>query len=121
MALAAALPRCPVVRPELSGDRPPVPCARFEVLRCSERHAVSRKRPLSDSVEAGGALLPVNCHFFTAEEIELDLDPTEVLDERSLQPVTALLVELGRLLGKRVILSYENSPPRRGVGVLAKR
>jgi hypothetical protein len=51
----------------------------------------------------------VNCHFFTAEEIELDLDPREVVDEESFQAVTALLLELGRLLGKRSILTYENS------------
>lgn len=53
--------------------------------------------------------LQVNCHFFTAEEIELDLDPREVVDEESFQAVTALLLELGRLLGKRSILTYENS------------
>ena len=53
--------------------------------------------------------IQVNCHFFTAEEIELDLDPREVVDEESFQAVTALLLELGRLLGKRSILTYENS------------
>jgi hypothetical protein len=54
--------------------------------------------------------LQVNCHFFTAEEIELDLDPAEVVDASSFQAVTALLTELGRLLGKRVILTHENTP-----------
>lgn len=54
--------------------------------------------------------IQVNCHFFTAEEIELDLDPREVVDERSFQAVTALLLGLGRLLNKRTILTYENSP-----------
>jgi hypothetical protein len=53
--------------------------------------------------------LHVNCHFFTADEIELDLDPREVVDDRSFQAVTLLLSGLGRLLDKRAVLTYENS------------
>ncbi len=53
--------------------------------------------------------LELNCHFFTVDEIELDLDPQEVNDENSLAAVTNFLLELGRLLGRRVILTAEDA------------
>ncbi len=54
--------------------------------------------------------LNLNCRFFTVDEIELDLDPQDVMDEDSFAAVTNFMLELGRLLGKRVILTAEDTP-----------
>ncbi len=52
--------------------------------------------------------LDLNCHFFTVDEIELDLDPQEGNDEKLFAAVTNFLL-LGRLLGRRVILTAEDT------------
>lgn len=62
-------------------------------------------RPLL-SVKFGG--VQANCHFFSVEEIEFDIDPREVAD----QPQLDILVEFMQLLanstGKPAILTPEN-------------
>jgi hypothetical protein len=51
-----------------------------------------------------------NCHFFTPEEIELDLDPREVTDQASLDDVCELVRVLGQATGKTVVVTHENVP-----------
>jgi hypothetical protein len=50
----------------------------------------------------------LNCHFFWAEEIELDLLPNEVDTEEKAETILRFMMEVGRLLGKEVILTPEN-------------
>ncbi len=57
-------------------------------------------------VEVGGLLF--NCHFFTDEEIEFDLDPREVKGQDTLDVVLAFMRDIGQAVGKRVILTPEN-------------
>jgi hypothetical protein len=52
----------------------------------------------------------INCHFFTEQEIELDLDPREVNSEERLNSLFRFMKVLGKHLGKEVILTLENSP-----------
>ena len=52
----------------------------------------------------------LNCHFFTVEEIELDLDPSEVTSEIEFEAVLAFMSDLGRRLRKTVVLTDENRP-----------
>ena len=54
----------------------------------------------------GSAIL--NCHFFTDEEIEFDLDPREIQSERQAEQIFAFMRQIGELLDKEVILTPEN-------------
>lgn len=51
----------------------------------------------------------LNCHFFTDEEIEFDLDPSDMRPEL-LPDVLSFLKILGRATSKPVILTVENAP-----------
>lgn len=53
--------------------------------------------------------LTVNCHFFTEEEIELDLDPHEIRSQIELDLILGFMRDLGTALSKEVILTGENS------------
>lgn len=55
----------------------------------------------------------LNCHFFTIDEIELDVDPKEVTSQQELDAVIDVLVDVGKSLNKDVILTDENSPNSR--------
>ncbi len=50
----------------------------------------------------------LNCHFFTPEEIELDIDPAAITTEASFSALTDFMQSLGTALGKDVILTHEN-------------
>lgn len=52
--------------------------------------------------------LTLNCHFFTEEEIELDVDPREVHSQSELDLVLGFMRNLGKCLSKEVILTAEN-------------
>jgi hypothetical protein len=52
----------------------------------------------------------VNCHFFESDEIELDIDPREVVDESRHQAVLRFLEELALQTLKPVLLTAENTP-----------
>ncbi|ATG43679.1 hypothetical protein [Phaeobacter piscinae] len=54
--------------------------------------------------------LKMNCHFFTEEEIELDIDPSEVTSQAELDAIIEVLSLLGSALGRDVILTDENMP-----------
>lgn len=53
--------------------------------------------------------LTLNCHFFTQEEIELDIDPHEVRSQKELDLILGFMRNLGTVLAKEVILTGENS------------
>ncbi len=63
-------------------------------------------RPLL-SVNVGAAIL--NCHFFTKEEIEFDLDPSEIQSESQAEEVFAFMRQIGQILYKEVVLTPENA------------
>jgi hypothetical protein len=54
--------------------------------------------------------LSVHCNFFTIEEIELDIDPKEVIDERIYNNVIEFLLKLSKAVNKEVVLTPENCP-----------
>ena len=51
-----------------------------------------------------------NCHFFTDEEIELDITPREVNSQYSLNVVLEFMVHFSRAIGLPCVLTYEGSP-----------
>jgi hypothetical protein len=59
------------------------------------------------SIDLGGLVL--NCHFFGVQEIELDIDPQEVSDQR-FQLLSQFLQNLSNELEKPIILTPENAP-----------
>lgn len=60
------------------------------------------------AIDLGGVIL--NCHFFTSDEIELDLDPRQVNSQADLDNVLNFMSALGSRLSRDVILTEENSP-----------
>jgi hypothetical protein len=59
-------------------------------------------------VQVGAA--SVNCHFFVPSEIELDIDPREVVDEFTHEAVLSFLESLACGIRKVVALTAENAP-----------
>lgn len=54
----------------------------------------------------------VNCHFFCETEIELDVSPREIQGEPEYEVLTDFLDWLASRLGRKVVLTHENSPDR---------
>jgi len=50
----------------------------------------------------------LNCHFFCEEQVEFDLDPSELRGEEDLQGVVGFMRILANETGKPVILTHEN-------------
>lgn len=49
-----------------------------------------------------------NCHFFTPEEIEFDIDPREVVGQTELDGLFGFMSSLAETVGRDVILCPEN-------------
>ena len=60
------------------------------------------------SVEKGG--VSFNCHFFTEDEIELDISPKEVNGQPSLNIVLEFMAYFSKAIGLPCVLTYENMP-----------
>ena len=54
--------------------------------------------------------LRVNCHFFEPEDLELDIEPSEVDSQERFAALQELLRSIGDLLRKPVDLTAENAP-----------
>ena len=52
----------------------------------------------------------LNCHFFTVDELELDIDPKQVTSNHAFDAVFQALTDIGKTLKKDVILTDENAP-----------
>jgi len=52
----------------------------------------------------------LNCHFFAEEEIDFDLDPTEVRDSTQVDALTRFMSQLGQVTRKVVLLTPESAP-----------
>ncbi len=50
----------------------------------------------------------LNCHFFLDNELELDLDPREVTSDEKAEAILAFMSQLGRVLGREVVMTAEN-------------
>ena len=59
------------------------------------------------SINLGGPIL--NCHFFTEEEIEFDLDPREFKSRQEGERLLAFMKGVGDRLGKAIRLTPENT------------
>ena len=57
-------------------------------------------------VNLGSVVL--NCHFFTDEEIEFDIDPREVQSERQAEAIFTFMRQIGQTLNKEVVFTPEN-------------
>jgi hypothetical protein len=51
----------------------------------------------------------LNCHFFSKDEIEFDLDPRD-MNAQMLPKLIQFMTLVGRALGKPVSLTHENNP-----------
>jgi hypothetical protein len=60
------------------------------------------------SVRFAGIL--ANCHFFTPNEIEFDIDPREITGQERLDSLLGFMQFLTDCVGKEVVLSSENCP-----------
>jgi hypothetical protein len=54
--------------------------------------------------------IQINCHFFTSEEIEFDLTPTEIVGQPELDVVVEFVRLVGRASEKLASVCYENWP-----------
>lgn len=61
-------------------------------------------------LEVKADAITFNCHFFTLEEVEFDIDPREVLGEAGANTVFSFMRRLGEHLNKEVVLTPENAP-----------
>ena len=76
-----------------------------EIFRRSELRACLLQLELTP-------LVSLNVHFFTQEELELDLDPREVRAQADLDAVIAFMRTLGLAVGRPVYMGIESSEPR---------
>ena len=60
------------------------------------------------TIDLGG--VGVCCHFFLADEIELDIDPRQVTSPAAIDRVLDFMGQLGAHLARDVVLTEENSP-----------
>jgi hypothetical protein len=82
-----------------------------DAVALPERAATIFERENSRSLlSANVGNLLLNCHFFTADEIEFDLDPREVKVERDLEELFDFLRRLCRISNKQTALTPENAP-----------
>ena len=52
----------------------------------------------------------VNCHFFTVDEIEFDIDPREVKGQKELDALFRFMRCVAGAVGKETVLTAENCP-----------
>lgn len=60
------------------------------------------------SIDVSGVVL--NCHFFTEEEIELDLNPADIDQPSKLQDLFDFMSDIARVLNKDVVMTPEGMP-----------
>jgi hypothetical protein len=61
------------------------------------------------TLRVDAAHLALNCHFYTSQEIEFDLDPRDMNSEQQIARLLDFLRTIGRLLHKAVVLTPENA------------
>ena len=81
------------------GQNEPVPVAAADVFADREKTHVL-------SITVDGILL--NSHFFSPEEIELDIDPREIHDNSRFATLCHFMCELSKCLRRDILLTHEN-------------
>lgn len=66
------------------------------------------KSELTQFIQVQTGAVVLNCHFFTPDEIEFDLDPREIQSQVELNQVLQFMREIGRITNREVILTPEN-------------
>ncbi len=80
-----------------------MPTSVAEIFRRSERLSPSwAVRPTPE--------IRINCFFFTPDEIEFDLDPSEINGQQEFDVVVDFIRAIAQVTGKPGIVCYENSP-----------
>jgi hypothetical protein len=78
----------------------PLPEHAADILALREQHS-----PL---LQIDQPRLGLNCHFFSPEEIEFDLDPKDFRTKQDVSYLLDFLRTIGRVLNKSIILTGEN-------------
>jgi hypothetical protein len=73
----------------------------------SDIYTMQQKNPTMLSMWVAGS--KVNCHFFTDSEIELDFVPNDFQDEKKWIDLFAFFQALVNALGKKGVMTHENS------------
>ena len=55
--------------------------------------------------------IPIRCHFFRDDELENDLDPQKITTHAVHQQLMNYLIQLSQIIGKEVVLTFENDTP----------
>lgn len=98
----------------LDGIRASQPAFKFEDAYSDGTFPVLAERLFAPDREVSPLLslfiegMQVNCHFFDADEIEFDLDPSEVTGQTGLDGLLAFMRLLSNATGKAAILTDEN-------------
>lgn len=88
----------------VGGDARPMPNDVQEAWRLAEKHHVVLAIPVG--------ILSIHCHFFDQAEMEMDIDPGEVIGPEALQALADFMRIVGEATGKTVLLTHENSRDR---------
>ena len=86
----------------VDGEPRPLPAQASEIFEEGDRKAHLL------AIKFGEVVL--NCHFFTVDELELDIDPRQVTSQHALDVIVQALTNIGKALKKDVILTDENAP-----------
>lgn len=62
------------------------------------------------SIDIKGVL--INCHFFSVDELEFDIEPKKVKNVSQAIGVFGFMIKLSKILGKESILTLENCPEK---------
>jgi len=84
----------------VDGEITAPPADAAEVFRLGQAHSVCASLALGKQ--------RLNCHFFTEEEVEFDLDPRDVRGPSEAERLEQFLAELGRTTAKEVRLTPES-------------
>jgi hypothetical protein len=75
-----------------------------------EQIFANREAPHLLSINIGGIF--INCHFFIAEEIELDIDPREVTGPAQHHAILEFIAAMAKALQRSAVLTRENEEVR---------
>ena len=68
-----------------------------------------RRQKTATLLQVTSGKVHLNCHFFSEEEVEFDLDPRDLKCEEDLPAVVAFMSFLAKATAKPAILTHENS------------
>lgn len=78
------------------------------VLPILAKQVFDARQEFSPLLQVNLGSVALNCHFFTDEEIEFDIDPREIQSEHHAEAIFNFMRQIGQTLKKEVILTPEN-------------